>query len=867
MAPIDYSDWFEKTTSYKPHPWQARLGGDTRCSDRLVRIPTGFGKTAGVVGPWLFHRVVRSDSVWPRRLVFVLPMRVLVEQTEASILQWLEDAELADQVALHVLMGGCGADPWALDVERPMILLGTQDMILSRALNRGYGAARGRWPMEFGLLHQDCLWVMDEVQLMDVGLATTTQLAAFRAADLHAGQLLKPSFSWWMSATLQPSWLRTIDFETEVDALTESMLVPGEPGQAKLLRAKKSLIRQDEDLDAKALARFIHDRHQPGKLTLVIVNQVPRAVDVFDQLDGLYSEGKGKKRARRKDAPDLRLIHSHFRGSERRSWTSDFLRKGAELPPEGRVIVSTQVVEAGVDISACVLITELAPWPSLVQRMGRAARYSGEEAEVVVVGAAAKDPKKALPYEPEALAGAAEALERLGSSEADASTEALDRFEAAIAQEAPDLLARLYPYEPRHVLRREDLDDLFDTTPDLTGADLDVSRYIRSGEERDVSVFWRELPKNGSARLAPSQIDPTRPEHDELCPVPVQRLRAWLRAQARPDAYVLDYLDGAWVRVGWDRVRPGMTILLASALGGYSLDLGWNEKSKALVPPAVHGAPTVDTVASKLTATSESANLDALSASAWKTIAVHGREAAAVLGRIAQSLELNPELVRVLELAALRHDVGKAHPVFQSAIRDDVRNRADELGQRSDLAKAPHEAWKSPAYPERPGFRHELVSALSLYECLRRLAPEHPAFAERYGEGVSEDIDSADFDPRAVKDLVDLDQDSIDLIAWLIAAHHGKVRSSLTSTPHDQALGHGGIHGVCAGDILPAVEVGLYDGDSAVLPSCTLSLDLSFMGLNARYGASWTDRVQRLVRRHGAFGLAYLEALLRAADA
>ena len=26
-----------------------------------------------------------------------------------------------------------------------------------------------RWPLDFGLLNQDCLWVMDEVQLMDVG--------------------------------------------------------------------------------------------------------------------------------------------------------------------------------------------------------------------------------------------------------------------------------------------------------------------------------------------------------------------------------------------------------------------------------------------------------------------------------------------------------------------------------------------------------------------------------------------------------------------------------------------------------------------------------------------------------------------------
>jgi CRISPR-associated endonuclease/helicase Cas3 len=38
-------------------------------------------------------------------------------------------------------------------------------------------------------------------------------------------------------------------------------------------------------------------------------------------------------------------------------------------------------------------------------------------------------------------------------------------------------------------LRRKDLLDLFDTTPDLCGNDLDISRYIRDGDDTDVQVF------------------------------------------------------------------------------------------------------------------------------------------------------------------------------------------------------------------------------------------------------------------------------------------------------------------------------------------------------------------------------------------
>jgi CRISPR-associated endonuclease/helicase Cas3 len=39
------------------------------------------------------------------------------------------------------------------------------------------------------------------------------------------------------------------------------------------------------------------------------------------------------------------------------------------------------------------------------------------------------------------------------------------------------------------LLLRKEFDELFDNTPDLTGVDLDISRFIRSGDERDLQVF------------------------------------------------------------------------------------------------------------------------------------------------------------------------------------------------------------------------------------------------------------------------------------------------------------------------------------------------------------------------------------------
>jgi len=55
-------------------------------------------------------------------------------------------------------------------------------------------------------------------------------------------------------------------------------------------------------------------------------------------------------------------------------------------------------------------------------------------------------------------------------------------------------------HPPSDTLRRRDLVDLFDTTPDLTGNDIDIDRYVRGADESDVRVFWRAWDLSQSPR-------------------------------------------------------------------------------------------------------------------------------------------------------------------------------------------------------------------------------------------------------------------------------------------------------------------------------------------------------------------------------
>ena len=212
---MTYKEVFAQATGNKPYPYQSELA-ESASMHTLLNVPTGAGKTEAAILGWLYRRLYHPAPdvrhATPRRLVYCLPMRTLVEQTVRRVNDWLDALDKSDEVAVVTLMGGEPRKPrkqWYLEPEKPAIIVGTQDMLLSRALNRGYGSSPFMWPVEYGLLNNDCLWVMDEVQLMANGLPTSTQLAGLRRKFDTFG----PKQSLWMSATAKPQWLKTIDHD------------------------------------------------------------------------------------------------------------------------------------------------------------------------------------------------------------------------------------------------------------------------------------------------------------------------------------------------------------------------------------------------------------------------------------------------------------------------------------------------------------------------------------------------------------------------------------------------------------------------------------------------------------------------------
>jgi CRISPR-associated endonuclease/helicase Cas3 len=289
---------------------------------------------------------------------------------------------------------------WLADPAAPAIIVGTVDMIGSRLLFSGYGVSPKMRPYHAGLLGADGLIVLDEAHLVPPFarlLRAIQQDASLWPRDGADRELLPRVAFLPLSATQRdlrsdergraPFRLEEIDWETDcvvkkrLNAKKRVRLTPlAENGQDKQLAATAwALATKDGKISRVAV--FCNRREKSDE------GGGPSAQGVKDEIEKL---ARADKRAQRSEAkiypPELlvgaRRVHERD-GVAKRLHELGFI--GEKTPLEKPAfLLATSAGEVGVDVDAEHMVSDLTAWERMVQRLGRVNRRGEGNAEIHV---------------------------------------------------------------------------------------------------------------------------------------------------------------------------------------------------------------------------------------------------------------------------------------------------------------------------------------------------------------------------------------------------------------------------------------------------------------------------------------------------
>ena len=897
-ADQDFSAAFQALTGHRPFRWQQRLFSHLVAGDlpSALDLPTGLGKTS-VMAIWLCAR--RLNPALPRRLVYVVDRRAVVDQA----------TEVAEQLRSQASEGlristprGQFADnrEWLADPAAAAIIVGTVDMIGSRLLFQGYGVSRRMRPYHAGLLAIDSLIVLDEAHLVP----PFEDLLAQIEKECRGGALgptgpvpgaMQPLRLLPLSATGRGGGERAFrleDADAEDPPVRERLhatkrlhIDPLPDGGPKLEQrlADQAWSLCAEGAEARRIMIYCTSRDLADKTRQALV-KLARPLKLAPERIQLLV---GARRVRERQQARDQLAALGFLA-------------GSCAPTQPAFVVATAAGEVGVDLDADHLVMDAVPFERMVQRLGRVNRLGLKDATIRVLVAAAPDkPTAAKKSKKKAAHPDGEtprierslALLRWLPQHADGSHDASPAALLALRRSAgPATIGEASTPVPLSPELSRPLVDAWSMTslPEHTGRP-EVQPWLRGwvDDPPQTTVVWRRwLPaRGGDERTAAKELDDffsAAPPHiGEKLETESWRVRLWLQSRAgavlkqigrlavgspddtgpiawrglTTDSVVAVLLDAsnetlpertllrltglkelADDKTGWDRRMAGATLVLDARLGGLSAEGLLSESADAEVPAADAedgwiDAATRPLVPFRVQSVHVDADTQALAGqpvpdgdSPWRPIHAFTVERDAQ-GRPVQQLRVDKWYADApnddARAVATRPQALDQHHAWTA---EELRRIAQALGLEAPLAEAlaaaaaAHDEGKRAARWQRAF--HTPAEGGPYAKTGTRHAPDFNVlggYRHEFGSLLRLERCGA---------LDGVHAEWHDLLRHLVTAHHGRARPLVETRGCDEA------------------------------PPSALEARAREVAL----------RFHRLQRHYGPWGLAWLEALLRAAD-
>lgn len=745
---ISFEEFYTVVHGHAPRVWQSDLARQVidRGWPDAVKAVTGAGKTS-VIDIAVYALAHEVESILERggdpltertmdlRIVLGVERRLIVDEAYSHAERLVQAVESSPELAsvkdalralipdgpTILLTSMHGATTWDRLWWRPVgcsIILGTMTQITSRVLFRGVGESPATQRLSAAVLGSDCLRFCDEPHLM------TNAVAALR--DQQTLVNIRPPHTVVLGATPLASTLDGDVFEAQMPTRRF-------PRTLRVLSGEDSTARKNLMVGAAVEA------HNAGKSVVVLVSRVKSATAVATAI--------------RSSKIPCRVLTSRIRGYD---------RQDVEVPMPDGILVATQTLEAGVDFDADVIVSDLAPLPSLIQRHGRVGRRDDRPAEMVVVVEPTEEEEKHdkkgnftgyeytksdnhAVYGARALHFTRVALESLDS---------LDGVDVS-----DEKYADTWVPATREVRLNEEMADLLSDT----SATAPWESYLHSPDDKNtgtVTLLWREEPE---------LVDRVRPRPGETLEVPLWVARDLMQgtvpAELGDEGLVSESKSKA-LKYGtvWDRknspvqaksmhdLKPGNVLVLPCEAGNY--------------------LPEQGIVTSKTPVTDLSVECTDMAGESTAFIPLKRIVGDAVESILDGTVDLDPECIpegfhQEGELLARR---------FQYATKSGkVVRLADHLDQVGDSAATyAHYAGMDESSFRTAGVHHDLGKALPDFQRFRlgNMNDPEPWAKSRVSIRTSGSPLPSPWrhESAVARTLMEVDP----LASWLVADHHGK---------------------------------------------------------------------------------------------
>jgi len=379
--------------------WQEELLKHRDGENLILIAPTGSGKTEFAL-LWAKNR--------GKKLIYTLPLRVALndlynrfanekngyfKQDDLRILHSTSFIEYLDEEKDGKDLSIDEKQTTSRLFSSPLILTTPDQVFLSSIKYYGFDKLYSIYPISSV--------VIDEIQAYNPEMAaviirTIEDIQQLKGSVLIITATFPPYFETYFEKFFKN--FKKIDIEKDALGVTIK--------NNKLKRHKISFIDKplfEYDKNKELIVKNIEDitgilNANREKNVLITVNNVGKAVQLFKELekefesrlkikveDGNRTTEEKQNKKKTKEIP--LLLHSRLLEKEKARRIKEIKdtlekqqnKKETKDPIEGMIVISTQIVEASVDIDFDILITEMSPIDSQIQRWGRIYRNRGED--------------------------------------------------------------------------------------------------------------------------------------------------------------------------------------------------------------------------------------------------------------------------------------------------------------------------------------------------------------------------------------------------------------------------------------------------------------------------------------------------------